>query len=230
MIDIATSEPRTGSRLGAEMDHSYADDAELVAALRAGDEGAFCWLVDTYSARLQRLARSFVHTAAAAEEVVQETWLAVIRGVDRFEGRSSLATWIYRILTNQARRRGARDHRSIPMSAVVGEDEPVVAFDNFFPAGHEQAGHWASTPSRWQDLPPEQLEASETIDVVRRAIEELAPLPRQVIVLRDVEGWTAAEVADLLDITDANQRVLLHRARTRVRHAVEAHLTTTEPT
>jgi RNA polymerase sigma-70 factor (ECF subfamily) len=187
-------------------------------------------LVDTYSARLHRLARSFVHTAAAAEEVVQETWLAVIRGVARFEGRSSLATWIYRILTNQARRRGTRDHRSIPMSAIVGDDVAVVAFDNFFPAGHDQAGHWASTPTRWQDLPPEQLESSETIDVVRRAIDELAPLPRQVIVLRDVEGWSAAEVAELLEITDANQRVLLHRARTRVRHAVEAHLTATEPT
>jgi RNA polymerase sigma-70 factor, ECF subfamily len=212
------------------MDHSYADDAELVAALRAGDEEAFCWLVDTYSGRLHRLARSFVHTAAAAEEVVQETWLAVIRGIDGFEGRSSVATWVYRILTNQARRRGARDHRSIPLSALAGEDEPVVAIDNFFPAGHEMAGHWASTPIRWQNLPPEQLDASETIDVVRRAIEDLAPLPRQVIVLRDVEGRTAAEVADLLEITDANQRVLLHRARTRVRHAVEAHLTTTEPT
>ena len=212
------------------MDRSFADDAELVAALRAGDEDAFCWLVDAYSARLHRLARSFVHTAAAAEEVVQETWLAVIRGIAGFERRSSLATWIYRILTNQARRRGARDHRSIPMSSLVGEDEPVVAFDNFFPAGHEQAGHWATTPSRWQNLPAEQLEASETIDVVRRAIEDLAPLPRQVIVLRDVEGWSAAEVADLLEITDANQRVLLHRARTRVRRAVDAHLTTTEPT
>ena len=212
------------------MESSYADDTELVAALRAGDEDAFCWLVDTYSARLHRLARSFVHTAAAAEEVVQETWLAVIRGVGRFEGRSSLATWIYRILTNQARRRGARDHRSVPMSTIAGEDVPVVAFENFYPAGHEQAGHWSSTPPRWQDLPPEQLEASETIDVVRRAIDELAPLPRQVIVLRDVEGWSAAEVADLLEITDANQRVLLHRARTRVRHAVEAHLTATEPT
>ena len=211
------------------MDQCFANDAELVAALRDGDEDAFCWLVDTYSARLHRLARSFVRTAAAAEEVVQETWLAVIRGVAGFEGRSSLATWIYRILTNQARKRGAKDHRSVPMSAIVGDDEPVVAFDAFFPAGHEMAGHWASTPPRWQDLPPEQLEASETIDVVRRAIEELAPLPRQVIVLRDVEGWTAAEVAELLEITDANQRVLLHRARTRVRHAVEAHLTTTEP-
>jgi len=212
------------------MDNSYADDAVLVDALRAGDEDAFCWLVDTYSGRLHRLARTFVHTAAAAEDVVQETWLAVIRGVAGFEGRSSLATWIYRILTNQARRRGAREHRSIPMSAIVGEDEPVVAFDNFYPAGHEQAGHWSSTPTRWEKLPPEQLEASETIDVVRSAIEELAALPRQVVVLRDVEGWSAAEVADLLEITDANQRVLLHRARARVRRAVEAHLTITEPT
>ena len=212
------------------MDNSYADDAVLVDALRAGDEDAFCWLVDTYSGRLHRLARTFVHTAAAAEDVVQETWLAVIRGVAGFEGRSSLATWIYRILTNQARRRGAREHRSIPMSAIVGEDEPVVAFDNFYPAGHEQAGHWSSTPTRWEKLPPEQLEASETIDVVRSAIEELAALPRQVVVLRDVEGWSAAEVADLLEITDANQRVLLHRARACLRRAVEAHLTTTEAT
>jgi RNA polymerase sigma-70 factor (ECF subfamily) len=211
------------------MSSAYADDPTLLSALRAGDEDAFCWLLDTYSARLHRLARTFVRTPGAAEEVVQETWLAVVKTVDRFEGRSSVKTWIYRILMNQARRRGARDHRALPFSALAGENEPVVALEAFLPAGHDWAGHWASNPWQWEHLPSERLEAAETIGVVRRIIEELAPLPRQVIVLRDVEGWTAAEVTELLGITDGNQRVLLHRARGRVRRAVEAHLTTTEP-
>jgi RNA polymerase sigma-70 factor (ECF subfamily) len=206
----------------------YADDAVLLAALQAGDEDAFGWLLDTYSAHLHRLARSFVRTQGAAEEVVQETWLAVITGIGRFEARSSVKTWIYRILMNQARRRGARDNRAVPFSALVGEDEPVVTPDAFFPAGHEWAGHWASNPPGWEHLPPDRLEAAETIDVVRTAIEELAPLPRQVIVLRDVEGWTTPEVSELLEITDTNQRVLLHRARGRVRRAVEAHLAGTQ--
>jgi RNA polymerase sigma-70 factor (ECF subfamily) len=149
----------------------------LLAALRAGDEEAFGWLLDTYSAHLHRLARSFVRTQGAAEEVVQETWLAVISGIGRFEARSSVKTWIYRILMNQARRRGARDNRAVPFSALAGDDEPVVTPDAFFPAGHEWAGHWASSPPRWEHLPPERLEAAETIDVVRTAIEELAPLP-----------------------------------------------------
>jgi len=211
------------------MSSPYADDDALVPALRAGDEAAFCWLIDTYSAHLHRLARSFVASHAAAEEVVQETWLGVIRGIGGFGQRSSLRTWICRILVNQARRRGARDHRALPASALAGEHEPVAPLESFLPEGHAWAGHWASTPPRWDDVPGERLESEETLDVVRRAIEALPPLPRQVIVLRDVEGWSAADVAELLGISDGNQRVLLHRARARVRRAVDAHLTTTEP-
>ena len=203
-------------------------DGTLVDALRAGDEGAFGWLLDTYSARLHRLARSYVHTEAAAEEAVQETWLAVIGGIGRFEGRSSLKTWIYRILVNQARRRGARDGRAVPFSALTDDDRPVVDPDAFLPPGHAWAGHWASPPWHWEHLPAERLEAAETIDVVRRTIDSLAPLAREVIVLRDVEGWAPADVGCLLEITDGNQRVVLHRARARVRRAVEAHLADTE--
>jgi RNA polymerase sigma-70 factor (ECF subfamily) len=206
----------------------FAADTTLVAALQAGDEDAFCWLLDAYSGRLHRLARSFVPTQGAAEEVVQETWLAVIAGIGRFEGRSSVKTWIYRILMNQARRRGARDARAVPFSALAGDDRPVVEPEAFLPAGHEWAGHWASPPWHWEQLPPERLEAAETIDVVRRTIEELAPLAREVIVLRDVEGWPPGEVSGLLEITDGHQRVVLHRARARVRRAVEAHLAETE--
>ena len=206
----------------------FTADSTLVAALQAGDEDAFCWLLDAYSARLHRLARSFVRTQGAAEEVVQETWLAVIAGIGRFEARSSVKTWIYRILMNQARRRGARDGRAVPFSSLTDDEERVVEPDAFLPAGHEWAGHWVSQPWRWEQLPPERLEAAETIDVVRRTIEGLAPLAREVIVLRDVDGWPPAEVSGLLEITDGHQRVVLHRARARVRRAVEAHLAETE--
>lgn len=211
------------------MTSPFADDATLVAALRTGDEAAFCWLLDTHSARLHRLARTFVRTPSAAEEVVQETWMAVIDGIARFEGRSSVRTWIQRILVNQARRRGAREARAVPFSALAADDGAVVDPDAFLPAGDEWAGHWASSPWTWEHLPPERLEAAETLDVVCRAIEQLAPVARQVIVLRDVEGWSAGDVSELLDLTEGNQRVVLHRARGRVRRALEAHLAATEP-
>lgn len=204
---------------GSVVRPDFGDDAVLVGALRAGDERAFAWLLDRHDAPLRRLARTFVATPAAADEVVQETWLAVIEGIDRFEGRSSLRTWITRILMNKARTRGVRDRRSVPFSSTFPSDRFRPAVDPDWP------GHWATPPLPWEELPAERLEAAETVARVREAIAALPPLQRHVITLRDVDGWTPAEICAVLDLTPANQRVVLHRARARVRSALEAYLT-----
>lgn len=201
-------------------------DAELVARLKQGDEQAFEVLVDAYSPGLLRTARLYTRDQAVAEEAVQETWLAVLRGIDRFEGRSSLKTWIYRILMNVARDRGKREARSLPFSAVGGEG-PVVDPERFqltepFPDG------WSLGPAEWP-TPEEELLSGETREVILAAIEELPPAQRAVITLRDVEGFPAEEVAETLGLSDGNQRVLLHRARAKVRNAIEEHLGAVEP-
>ena len=205
---------------------SETPDDVLVTALRRGDADAFAALLDRHSAALIRVAMAYVPSRAAAEEVVQETWVAVIRGVDRFEGRSSLKTWIFRILTNLAMRSGARERRSVPFSALAAAEdtgEPAVDPDRFLPADHALfPGHWALMPARWP-TPEEGLLAGETRDVVAAAIDALPPAQRTVIALRDVEGWSAEEVSDALEIAPGNQRVLLHRARSRVRNAIEAY-------
>ena len=205
----------------------YSNDSTLVEQLRAGDEHAFAWLLDRYDSALRRLARTFVATAASADEVVQETWLAVIEGIDRFERRSSLKTWIYRILMNKARTRGVRDKRAVVFSAMSPATDglgPTFPPDRFLPPDHaDWPGHWAVEPSAWETLPPERLEARETLVEVRNAIDGLPPTHRAVITLRDLDGWSSEEVCDLLDLTPANQRVLLHRARARVRAALETY-------
>jgi RNA polymerase sigma-70 factor (ECF subfamily) len=203
-------------------------DAELVAALKRGDEPAFAALVDAYSPGLMRMARMFVRDRAVAEEVVQETWIAVLRGIDRFEGRSSLKTWIYRILMNTAKTRGQREARSIPFSAAAAGDEPSVDPDRFLGPDHRHAGAWMLGPSEWQ-TPEEELLGGETIQVILRAIDELPDAQRAVITMHDVEGIPSAEVAAALEISDGNQRVLLHRARSKVRAAIERHLGAVEP-
>jgi RNA polymerase sigma-70 factor, ECF subfamily len=215
----------------------FGDEAALVAALRAGDERAFAWLLDQHDRPLRRFARTFVASAAAADEVVQETWLAVIEGIDRFEQRSSIKTWIYRILVNKARTRGVRDKRSVPFSSMArggssgdtgdpGGLGPTFPADRFLPPDHpEWPGHWASPPPDWENLPQQRLEASETLAQVRQAIDALPSPHREVITLRDVQGWSSAEVCDLLDLSAANQRVVLHRARAKVRTALETYLT-----
>lgn len=204
----------------------FADDALLVARLRKGDEPAFGWLLDRYDRPLRRLARTFVATPSAADEVVQETWLAVVEGIDRFEQRSSLKTWIYRILMNKARTRGVRDKRSVPFSSIAGDGlGPPFPADRFLPPDHpEWPGHWASPPPPWDELPHARLDAHETLEQAGAAIAALPPLHRQVITLRDVEQWSSEEVCATLDITAANQRVVLHRARARVREALECYL------
>jgi RNA polymerase sigma-70 factor, ECF subfamily len=216
--------------VGAAPDvRDYADDAVLVAALRAGDEAAFAWAFDRHDGMLRRLARTFVATQAAADEVVQETWLAVIEGIDRFEGRASVRTWITRILMNKARTRGVRDKRSVPFSSSAAPssvDDPTFPADRFLPPDHPRwPGHWAAPPPPWDELPAERVEARETLDRVRAAIAALPPLHRQVITLRDVDGWSPDEICTVLDLTPANQRVVLHRARARVRAALETYLT-----
>ena len=196
-------------------------DRALVEALRRGDEAAFAALVDRYSRPMLRLAATYVRSPALAEEVVQEAWLGVVAGIDRFEGRSSLKTWIFRILTNTAQTRGAREARSVPFSSLEreGEGEPAVDPERF-----AAEGFWASPPRSW-DVPDERLLSKETRERVAQAIETLPPMQRTVISLRDVEGWSSEEVRNVLELSETNQRVLLHRARSRVRSELERYFT-----
>ena len=194
-------------------------DAKLVEGLRAGDEEVFMELIRELNPSLLRVARMFVPSAAVAEDVVGETWLAVVNGIGRFEGRSSLKTWIFRILTNTAKTRGERERRSVPFSALDTDEggfEPAVERSRF-----TGTGHWAVLPRAW---PEDRLLAKETRSVVERAIDRLPPSQRMVITLRDVEGWTADEVRNALELSETNQRVLLHRARSKVRRALEQYL------
>ena len=200
------------------------EDHELVQRLREGDEGAFAELIDTYGATMIRVAQMYVRDRASAEEVVQETWLAVLKGIDRFEERSSLKTWLFRILTNRAKTRGERDGRTVPFSSLAGpseEAEPAVDPDRFLGPDSPHPGAWAAPPRAW---PQEEVLRRETLGVIEMAIEQLPEAQREVIRLRDIEGWGPMEVAEALEITDGNQRVLLHRARSKVRAAVEAYL------
>ncbi|MEY2442735.1 MAG: hypothetical protein QOJ46_2161 [bacterium] len=200
-------------------------DGALVATLRRGDERAFGELVRAHHAALVRLARASVSSDAVAEEVAQETWLAVIEGIDRFEGRSSLKTWIFTILVNKARTRGVRDKRVVPLSSLGGQvGDAAVDPDRFVRDGQRWGGHWSQPPAPWTQGPAERLIARETMDVTARAIAQLPPRQRTVITLRDLDGWTPAETCALLDLSEANQRVLLHRARSQVRSALEEHL------
>jgi RNA polymerase sigma-70 factor (ECF subfamily) len=205
------------------------DDEQLLLALRRRDEQAFTALVDRYHARLVRLASLFVDNQAVAEEVVQETWIGVLQGIDRFEGRSSFRTWLFRILTNQAKRRGQREARSRPFAAFsVADDADAVAFavapERFLPAGDAWAGHWVSYPQSWRETPEDLLLSDETRTLVRQAIDALPLTQRLVITLRDVEGVPSAEVCNMLAISETNQRVLLHRARAKVRGQLERYL------
>jgi RNA polymerase sigma-70 factor, ECF subfamily len=200
-----------------------ADETLLLARLRDGDERAFTELVDRYQPALTSVALRYVGSRSVAEEVVQETWVGLLRGIDGFEGRSSLKTWIFRILVNTAMSRSRGERRCRPFSSLgsPGDDEPVDA-DRFIEgSGERWHGHWAAAPSDWATVPEERLLATETLACVSRAIESLPPRQRDVIVLRDVEGWSSEEVREALVLTEANQRVLLHRARAKVRAVLE---------
>jgi RNA polymerase sigma-70 factor (ECF subfamily) len=208
----------------ARAEHGECDESELklVAALRAGDEMAFVTLFDSYYASMLSVARSYVSTREAAEDAVQETFAAIIEGIDRFEGRSSLKTWMFRILMNRSMTRGERETRTQPFSSLASTDaEPVVDPARFFGGNHRLAGMWASPPSR--NFPEESALASELRALLRSVIKELPPQQAIVLSLRDAEDMSSADVCDLLGISEGNQRVLLHRARAKCRNALERH-------
>jgi len=193
------------------------DDADLLDRLRAGEEAAFQELVERYGPLMLRIARSHVPSQAVAEDVVQEAWLGVLQGLDRFEGRSSLKSWIAAIVANRARTRGERERRSVPLSAFERDDGgPTVD-----PTRFTSDGAWGVPPAVW---PEERLLAAETLEHVEAAIATLPPRQQEVIVLRDVQGWAPEDVSTALGLSDGNQRVLLHRARAKVRDQLERYL------
>jgi RNA polymerase sigma-70 factor (ECF subfamily) len=204
-----------------------AEDLRLVEALRSGNESAFVSLVNMYHSLMLRLAMIFVPSETIAEEVVQETWMGVLHGLDRFEGRSSLKTWIFRILTNRAKTRAQREGRSVPFSSLpefTSElHEPSIETKRFQGPDQRQPGSWVSFPQSWEEIPEERILSQETMTRIQEAIDTLPVGQREVITLRDIEGCTSEEACDLLGVSEANQRVLLHRARCKVRRALERY-------
>jgi RNA polymerase sigma-70 factor (ECF subfamily) len=204
------------------------DERRLLLAIRKGDERAFVELTNRHYETMKRVARAYVGSEASAQEVVQETWLAVFEGLERFEERSTLKTWIFRILVNRAKTRGMRERRTIPFAALDAADEPfepAVPPDRFMGDDGSHPGHWASPPRPWED-PERRLLSLETRQRLKSAIAELPARQRLVLTLRDVEGLSAEEVCELLDLEPNNQRVLLHRARSKVRAALERYFET----
>lgn len=199
-------------------------DEELLARLRAGDEAAFNALVDRHGPSMLRVARIYVRDAYVAEEVVQETWLRVLRSLDRFEGRSSLRTWIFAVLANCGRRRASRERRYLAVESL-GDAGASVPAGRFFPDSHPRwAGMWSTIVDDWHAVPEDRLFASEGRRRLRHALDELPEQQALVFLLRDVEGWSGRDVCALLDLSSANQRVLLHRARAHVRNRMEEYL------
>ncbi len=200
-----------------------AEDSRFVGRLLVGDEAAFTEMVGRYNGRLLQLALTFVSDRAAAKEVVQDTWLGVLQGLRSFEGRSSLKTWIFRILVNRAKSRGVRDKRLVPFSSLTAaEATPDPAVD---PGRFTAAGMWRNPPEAWAEETPEKLLLrAEVRRLIEEAIDRLPPEQRLVLTLRDVEGVESGDICNILDITETNQRVLLHRARSKVRRALERHL------
>src|SRR5215207_7507118 len=212
----------TGRR-AAEIVASMRSDEETLAALRRGDERVFVEIVERHHPLMLRVASRYVRNQAVAEEVVQETWLGVLNGLRNFEGRASLKTWMFRILTNRAITRAEREGRAVPFSSLgdPGPDEPAVDPDRFRPEGDRWPGGWKCFP---EPLPEEHLLERETLALIDSAIADLPERQHTVITLRDIEGWSAEEVCEALDLTEANQRVLLHRARSKVRRCLETYL------
>jgi RNA polymerase sigma-70 factor (ECF subfamily) len=205
-------------------EHPLQDDEQaIVAALLRRDERVFMKLVTRHQATMKRVARMYVSSDALADEVVQEAWVGVLKGLPRFEGRSSLATWIFRILTNIAKTRGARERRMVPFTALISDEGTSVDEGRFQGDGSAWRGHWAVPPCPWED-PERRLCSLEARDELREAIAALPAAQQAVLTLRDVEGLSADHVCGLLDITAANQRVILHRARSRVRANLEHYL------
>jgi RNA polymerase sigma-70 factor, ECF subfamily len=208
---FAIAVPRRGRRGPPPVDQ----DSELVARLRAGDEQAFVQLVSRHHAAMQRLANTFVSSPAVAEEVVQDTWLGVLRGIDNFAGRSSFRTWLWTILVNRARSTGVRERRTI----AVGDVGPVVDRSRF-----DASGAWMSPPQHWIEDSENRMHAQALAGYIQKTLGELPERQREVLVLRDVDGLSSDEVCEVLAISDANQRVLLHRGRSHLRQALETQM------
>ncbi len=205
------------------------DETSLLSLLRQRDEIAFTQLVEQYHASLVRLANIYVRDTALAEEVAQETWLAVLNGLDQFEGRSSLKTWIFTILTNKAKTRSQRENRTVSYSELdelfSASHKPTVDPSRFnSPTSEGSLDHWAEAPASWANIPEEQLLSRETLNLIRKTIDTLPENQRAVIILRDIEELSSQEICNILDVTETNQRVLLHRARAKVRQALENYL------
>jgi RNA polymerase sigma-70 factor, ECF subfamily len=208
-----------------------ASEERLLSALRTGGEAVFTELVRTQTPSLIRLARLNLGDLAAAEEVVQETWIGFLDSLERFEGRASVRTWLYRILLNKARTRQGKDARTVPFSSIEDEGlpyEPSVDPGRFRGSDDQWPGHWVSAPPSWSDIPEDRFLASETFSVVDEALRGLPPAQREVVTLRDIDGWSSTEVCNVLGLSETNQRVLLHRGRSRVREALERHLSEEE--
>ena len=200
-------------------------DASVLARLRDGDEAAFAELVDRWSPAMLRIARAYVATAQSAEDAVQDAWLGVLRGLSRFEGRSSLRTWVFTILVNQARTRGAREARTVPI-ADLGRDDgmgPTVDPDRFQGPSDPHPGGWkpGARPAGWEGQPEGRALAGEALQLLASALTTLPPRQRTVVTLRDMQGLTPEEACAVLGITAANQRVLLHRGRAALRRVLE---------
>jgi len=199
-------------------------DAATIERLLAGDEATFMMLVDQNQPSMVRLAQMYVSSHAVAEEVVQEAWIGILKGLPSFEGRSSLRTWMYKIVTNVAKTRGVREGRSLPFSSLAGEhDDPVDPSwfqgpDESFPGG------WRTFPDDWRGIPKDRLLGRETLDQISRALDGMPPMQAEVVRLRDVQGWSSDEVCNALDLSETNQRVLLHRGRSRIRRDLDAYL------
>ena len=202
-----------------------ASDEQLVAALRDGDERTFRELYERSYPMMKRVARGYVASDAVAEEIVQDTWMAIVTGIERFEGRAALGTWMFSILTNQAKSHGARERRAVPFASIAPADveEPAVDSDRFQKDDEAWPGHWATPPRPWQK-PERRLLSLEARDRLKEALAQLPERQRLIVVLRDVEGLSAEEVCDLLELSQENQRVLLHRGRSRLRAFLEEYL------
>ena len=219
--------PLTSARIPCAGTVAASEETQLLARLRAGDEAAFDLIVRRYHGPLKRLARAFVSTEASAEEVVQDTWVAVLAGLDAFEERSSLGTWISRILVNRSKTKGVREARMTPFSAMGDGDADADATspEGVDPARFDDRGMWSSPPERWVDESPEKLVANqEAMALLDAELRNLPERQRIIVVLRDTLGWTAEDVCNALDINETNQRVLLHRARSRLRSRLAQHL------
>ena len=222
---VATQKHTAGSQLPG--DEAAVEELRLIEALRSGNESAFVSLIDKYHASLLRLAMIFVPSQSVAEEVVQETWMGVLNGLDHFEGRSSLKTWIFRILTNRAKTRAQREGRSVPFSSLLQFtdefEEPAIEPELFQGSDQRSPGSWVSFPRSWEGIPEERILSQETMARIQEVIDNLPVGQRDVITLRDIEGCTSNEACDLLGVSEVNQRVLLHRARCKVRRALERY-------